>query len=81
MAKTFWVGRERCETNLDDTYDYLYYEAFAKEPKLRRDGQWTSKSNNYFLQDFCPEEFEEATGLKLKPGEIVQVKLTKVRGG
>ena len=80
MANTFWVGRERDDSDLGDSERYIYYEAFAKKPTLRKDGRWTQNNNKTFLQDFCPLEFEEVTGIKVGLGEVVEVKLVKVKG-
>jgi len=69
--KKFWIKREK-PWGFHQYNDYLI-SRYKKS--LLDDGDETEDST------FCSELFEKATGLKLKPGEIVQCELKIIKKG
>ena len=69
--KKFWIKRELPWRG----YDYDDYLVSGIKKRLL--------ANNEELEDdsFCASMFEKLTGLKLKPGEIVQCELKVIKKG
>ena len=71
---TFWVARNDNEPEPEDN-EYL---VSRREPYGCSDGSWRSP----LLQaEVCVDFFEQLTGVSLQPGEVVEVRLIKVKGG
>ena len=64
MIKRLYLGR----ATLLDQYE------LGTRRKDWRPGWGFHESNHVHLASFCPDPFEEITGIKLKPGEIHRVK-------
>lgn len=64
--KKFWVG-------VEPDYTEKYYCVHKFKSYVFRESQ-----SRYL---FCKDKFENLTGLKLKPGEIVQVELKVIKKG
>ena len=72
ISSGFWITR-----NNDS---WLGYELWLVEPTLGKDlwgePEWQVNGDSCSIDDFCVDDFENATGLRLKPLQKVRVRLT-----
>lgn len=63
QGKPVWVARVECWDEFGAWDEYHVY-------RTKRNAE----EDDDFISEFCPEEFERFTGLKLNPGEYTRIR-------
>lgn len=76
---TLIITRNKVDGGAEDTLKFWHPE---QKPKLRREtGEYLDKDSYGWMDQFRlqPDAFADATGIEIKPGQRVEIKVTRVK--